>query len=360
MCPPPESDASEDGLRARRSSVVLAWAVWTASAAPLAAQDGELGGWRSYWTAEANYLRRGSGRLLVLAEDWDFNPNVPGSPYTLVPPRFTSDDVVDRYDLAPHLTVGARSGRRGVEVSLWIQSWFAGGMHTPADASTHWVNGMKGVNATNFVNSVRAVRAEEETRVISTEASARRFFGSSNSVLIGLRHVQFRDGFEMTAQGLQFGPNAWGDSLEVNTDNALLGLQVGFDHMASGQAVGLDFSGRLGAFLNLSDVHILERSPLGEQGGLNAVLTDARGDATSVAVVATASVALRLRLAARVGFRVGVSAASFSGLALAADQLAVLGDAADRWHITTTQDLETTRSGVIRFFGLTLGLSAAM
>lgn len=212
--------------------------------------------------------------------------------------------------------------------------------------------GLNGSNA-NLYNVVNRIDIELSSDLHSVELNALQPIGeSSANLLLGIRYLRFEDDLTIFADGIDILGEEVNDRTRVRASNDLIGVQAGLGHRFAWRAWSGGISGKVGLFANFNDQQIDQKGIT--QEGLDVV--DLAGDAVSLGQAFDAEVTLRFALTDDFSFQAGYQAFIVNGLALAPDQVGLLGNAANFSVPVRDSSAGTNDSGTVVFHGPHLGL----
>ncbi len=287
---------------------------------------------------------RGNGALVPLAS----NRTSPAAPALLG--SLTTRDVDFGGAWGGRVTFGNAGDGGGLEVSYsTTREWRGRGSFRPESRSIPWGNGMPGWPQNFLVDPPFDYAVERDMRYHDASVSALSELRPGTSAQFGLRYFRATDRLTATVTGTGLGGTAGRtERLTVAAGNDLLGGEVGLRHRFGQGRAGLAFESRAGIFLNLVDDVLEDRTDANPTGPVTGVLVFVEGDEAVLATLVDIGARFEIDLD-RGRLFIGGRLQSVSGMALAADQLALLGDGPTKGLRTIDVDfLGPSHGGALR------------
>jgi hypothetical protein len=210
--------------------------------------------------------------------------------------------------------------------------------------------GLNGSNA-NLYNVVERIEVELSTQLNSVELNASRpIIADSSHFLWGLRYLNLKDKLKIHAQGVDTGGDDVTDRTRVRTRNHLIGVQLGANHRLAFPKSRADLSAKAGLFANFNEQRI-------NQGGITpTTFMDLDGDDVSLGQMLETQITVAYVPQDNFAIHAGYQLFIVSGLALAPEQLDLVGNAANFSVPVEDSSAGTDDSGTLVFHGPHVGL----
>lgn len=210
--------------------------------------------------------------------------------------------------------------------------------------------GLNGSNA-NTYNVIEKIEVELSTQLDSLELNLRHpIITHSTNFLWGFRYLNIKDKLKIHAEGEDIVGDNVTDRTRVRVRNHLVGAQLGMDHRIAASKAWADLSVKGGLFANFNEQRINQR------GITPTTFIDLDGDDVSLGQMLETQITVAYSPMDNVSFHAGYQLLIISGLALAPEQLDLVGDAANFSVPVQDSSAGTDDSGSIVFHGPHVGL----
>jgi len=296
------------------------------------------------WNAEGVlfFFKKGGGGVL-LAEKRNFN--APPPQFTLVE-SITDDCLNDGLRLGYRIRIGLNAASpTGFEVGfLHLPRWEESSGELGYEGGNFQLTSV-GLLQPQFAGVVESIEATQSTRLYSIEMNATRDLGPATQGLLGARYVRLEDSLGISGL-LSFGGPLVLDETKVDTRVDMLGVQVGAVHsmMMSGLAVELNV--RAGVFASHNVLTMKETVYAAIP-----IPLDVSGSRIALGGLLDGRIAARISFSGSSSLFCGYQFFFLNGVALAPQQLALLGGASNS---TPARPVTDTPGGVSDRSGMAL------
>lgn len=299
------------------------------------------------WYADINaiWLQRDQGSKVVLVENRNGANQVTSS--------LTTHSIRYRFRPGGELRIGRRyDAHNSVEVAFFaLQKWNASAGVVPG-ATTPSSPASVGITQANMP-TISRIDTRFSSQLYSGEINMRHTLDSDKTSLVGgLRYLQLPDNLTIQAVG-----GGVTDTTTIAARNQLVGLQVGAEHEVDFGGGGLSLSAKGGLFLNMSKQSIFETTNAPAPTFLNGTLINYAGRQNGLASMLEVGVRLHFTVNAHVSLQAGYRLMAIGGLALAPEQIALLGNAANYPVRATNGSAGTNHNGTMFLQGLQAGMT---
>jgi hypothetical protein len=329
-------------LRHAKGAVFVASLLGCATSPAFAAEPDA--GW--YADLDALWLQRDQGNNITLVDNRVGTTQVSS---------LTTHSVSYKLRTGGKLRIGRRyDAHNSVEAAFFtVQKWKGSASNVPG-AATPSSAASVGISLVNMA-VISRIDANFSSQLYSGEINMRHTLDSgATSFLGGIRYLQVPD--NLTIQAVDI-PSGITDTTSIATRNQLIGLQVGGEHDFNLGGGGFVFSAKGGVFLNMNKQSMVETTNAPSPPYLNGTLINFAGSQNSLASMLEAGARVYFNVNDHVSLQGGYQLMAIGGLALAPEQIALLGNAAFVGARAINGSAGTNHNGTMFLHGLYVGMN---